>query len=275
MKHYVRCVRPGFKRFDPVLLAKETERIVCKGNKRRYTGFVLDPEYQGIVTGYTSGCNLRCVFCGGDWSRDYPEKCGHFYSPEEVYKKLLNVGEKFGIKRLRISGAEPTVGKAHLLELLEYVENSEFRVFVLETNGMLFGMDRDYLQEISKFRKICVRVSLKAGTPHDLTRKTGAIPESFNIPFEAIKNLIDYKIKFILAAVTDPRLMSKEERNILLRKLESVNPNLLSKLQEEIIFPYQTTLARLKQAGFDWRQFLLPLPIVKIFRKMHKTGLIV
>lgn len=259
MEHYIRYVRSGFKHFDPVLLAKETERIVCKGNKRKYTGFVSrDPEYRGVVTGYTSGCSLRCVFCAADWSRDYPEKCGHFYSPEEVIKKLSDMGEKSGTKQLRISGAEPTIGKAHILELLEYVENSEFRIFILETNGTLFGVDRDYVQAISKFRKVHVRVSLKAGTPQDFARKTGAIPESFNIPFEAIRNLIKYKIKFRVAAVTDPRLMSEEERNMLLKKLGSINPNIPLNLDEEVMFPYRTALTRLQQAGFEWRKYLFP-----------------
>lgn len=258
MKHYVRSVGPGFKHFDPVQLAKETERIVCKGNKRKYTRFILDPEYRGIATGHTSGCSLRCVFCSADWSRDYPEKCGHFYSPEEVFKKLSDIEEKSGTKRLRISGAEPTIGKAHILELLEYVENSEFRIFVLETNGTLFGVDKDYVQAISKFRKAHVRVSLKAGTPYDFARKTGAIPESFNIPFEAIRNLIKYEVKFNVAAVTDPRLMGEEEWSLLLKKLESINPNILLSLEEEVMFPYRTALQRLQQAGFEWRQYLFP-----------------
>jgi len=274
MEHYIRYVRPGFKNFDPVLLAKETERIVCKGNERKYTGFVLDPEYRGIVTGYTAGCSLRCVFCGADWSRDYPEKCGHFYSPKEVFKKLSNIAEKSENKRLRISGAEPTIGKAHILELLELVENSEFRIFILETNGTLFGVDRDYVQAMSKFRKIHVRVSLKAGTPHDFARKTGAIPESFNIPFEAIRNLINYKIKFNVAAVTDPRLMSGEERNVLIKKLESINPNILLNLEEEVMYPYKTTLTRLQQAGFEWRQYLFPRRILNIVRKMPKNNVV-
>lgn len=270
-EHYTRYVRPGFKHFDPVLLAEETEKIVCKGNKRKYTGFVLDPEYRGIVTGYTVGCSLRCVFCSGDWSRDFPEKCGHFYSPKEVIEKLYNKAEKLEKKRIRISGAEPTIGKVHLLELLENVENSEFRIFVLETNGTIFGIDQEYVQAISNFKKVHVRVSLKAGTPHDFARKTGAIPESFGIPFEAIKNLIKYNIKFNVAAVTDPRLMSNEERHILLRKLESINPRILSNLEEEVMLPYRTTLARLQQAGFDWHKYVLPWQIIKIVRKMPRT----
>jgi len=266
MKDYVRYVTPEFKHFDPVLLTKETERIVCKGENRKYAGFVSDPEYQGIVTGYTCGCCLRCVFCSADWSRDYPEKFGNFYSPKEVFEKLSDMGQKSRLKRLRISGAEPAIGKEHLLELLEHVENSKVRIFVLETNGIPFGSDKNYVQAISKFKKVHVRVSLKAGTPHDFARKTGAIPESFNIPFEAIRNLINYRIKFNVAAVTDPRLMSEEERNILLKKLESINPNILLNLEEEVMYPYKTTLTRLQQAGFEWRQYLFPWPITKIVR---------
>jgi len=36
---YPRYVTPGFKPFDPVKLAKVTEKIVCKGDKRKYTAF--------------------------------------------------------------------------------------------------------------------------------------------------------------------------------------------------------------------------------------------
>jgi len=51
------------------------------------------------------------------------------------------------VKKLRVSGAEPTIGKNHLLALLERFEASEFRLFILETNGVLFGVDKDYVQE--------------------------------------------------------------------------------------------------------------------------------
>jgi len=271
MKQYVRYVKPGFREFDPVSLARETERIVCKGENRKYTGFVADPEYQTIVTGYASGCCLRCVFCSADWSRDYPRKCGHFYSPKEAFEKLSRTAKKFGFKRLRISGAEPTIGREHLLELLELVEKSRFRVFVLETNGILFGSDKDYVKEISRFRKIHIRVSLKAGTPDDFARKTGAIPESFNIPFQAIENLTKFEVRFNVAAVTDPRLMSRWERNALLKKLSDISPKTLLSLEDEVIFPYATAIARLRSAGFNWHHFLLPLKLIGVIKRHNRA----
>jgi uncharacterized Fe-S cluster-containing radical SAM superfamily protein len=186
MKAYPRFVTPGFEPFDPVELARETEKIVCRGDERKYTSFYCTGVYGGIATGYACGCCLRCVYCWIDFSREWPEKYGEFYSPAEAFKRLSTAARRVGVRKLRISGAEPTLGKEHLLGLLEYVERSEFDVFILETNGILFGVDRDYVRAISKFTKPHVRVSLKAGTPEAFTRKTGAKPEAFEIPFRAI-----------------------------------------------------------------------------------------
>ena len=39
-KTYQRYVEPGFIPFDPLELAEETEKIVCRGNRRKYTKFI-------------------------------------------------------------------------------------------------------------------------------------------------------------------------------------------------------------------------------------------
>jgi uncharacterized Fe-S cluster-containing radical SAM superfamily protein len=255
LKAYQRFITPGFKPFNPVELAKETERIVCKGNQRRYTDFYATGVYGGIATGYTVGCCLRCVFCWVDWSRDFPEKFGVFYSPEEVFERLSAAAYKHHVQKLRISGAEPTIGKDHLLGLLEYVEKSEFKLFILETNGILFGIDKDYVRKIASFTKPHVRISIKAGTPEAFTKKTGATPESFELPFKAIEHLLNFGASFHVAAMSaDPRIMSPEERLSLIKRLAEIDPNLAFNLEEEVVDPYETTLARLKYAGLklDW-----------------------
>ena len=154
MSAYPRCILPGFEPFDSVELAFETEKIVSKGDARKYTHFYVVGVYGGIATGYAVGCCLRCVFCWVDWSRDYPERFGEFYSPDEAFQKLKAAALRRGVNKLRISGAEPTIGKSHLLGLLERVEASEFGLFVLETNGILLGVDKDYVQAVSRFKKI-------------------------------------------------------------------------------------------------------------------------
>jgi len=252
MKTYPRFVTPDFEPFNPIELAMETEKIVCRGNKRKYTAFYATGVYGGIATGYTCGCCLRCVFCWTNWSRDFPEKFGKFYSPVEAFEKLSEAAHKYDVRKLRISGAEPTLGRGHLLALLELVDDSEFDIFILETNGILFGADENYVKEISRFKKPHVRVSLKAGTPEAFTRRTGARPESFELPFRAIRNLLNHGVSFHVAGMMDdPRIVSKQERVELARRLVEIDPRLVVAFEGEVIDSYETTLARLKSAGLS------------------------
>jgi uncharacterized Fe-S cluster-containing radical SAM superfamily protein len=156
---YQRYLEPGFTPFDPLELARQTEKIVCRGDQRKYTKFYCTGVYGGIATGFTCGCCLRCIFCWVNWSRDFPEKYGVFRSPEEAFRQLSRVARKAGVDQLRISGAEPTLGKSHLLGLLKRVEDSPFRLFILETNGILIGADPDYALQIARFKKVHTRVS--------------------------------------------------------------------------------------------------------------------
>lgn len=249
-ENYQRYLEPGFTPFDPLELARQTEQIVCRGDSRKYTKFYCTGVYGGIATGYTCGCCLRCIFCWVDWSRDFPEKSGVFRSPAEAFGQLARVARKARVRQLRISGAEPTIGKSHLLSLLAKVESSSFRLFILETNGILLGADPNYARQIARFKKVHTRLSLKAGTPEAFTRKTGARPESFELPFEGIVNLLRAEASFHVAAMTaDERIVSRQERRNLLDRLSSIHPALADNLEEEIVDPYHTTLERLQYAG--------------------------
>ena len=247
---YQRCLEPGFISFDPLELAKQTEKIVCRDDSRKYTKFCCTRMYGGIVTGYTCGCCLRCIFCWVHRSRDFPEKYGRFYSPTEAFHQLSRVARKARVSQLRISGAEPTLGKSHLLGLLERVENSPFSLFILETNGILLGVDADYARQIARFKKVHTRVSLKAGTPEAFTRKTGAVPESFELPFKGIVNLMEAEAGFHVAAMSaDSRIVDRLERQSLFDRLTSIDPSLVDSLEEEVVSPYHNALERLRHAG--------------------------
>lgn len=244
---YQRYLTPDTKPYNPSELAKLTELIVCRGEKRKYTDFYATGVYGGIATGYTVGCCLRCYYCWVGWSRDFPERYGEFYSPKEVFSKLREIARRCKVKRMRISGAEPTIGKTHLLKLLELVEGTDF-LFILETNGFLFGEDEEYVREVSKFKKVHVRVCLKAGFKEGLTQRTGASPESLELPYKAIEYLLAYGARFHVAAMTDPRIMSNTERKFIIEKLYKIHPLLAKNLEEEIIDLYDTTKARLRYA---------------------------
>jgi uncharacterized Fe-S cluster-containing radical SAM superfamily protein len=261
LRQYIRYPTPDSRPFDPLDLAERTERIVCRDDERKYTDFYATGVYGGIATGYACGCCLRCIFCWVDWSRDFPERYGEFYSPEQVFSNLTKAAHRKGVRKLRISGSEPTLAKKHLLTLLELAECSEFDLFILETNGILFGVDREYVRQVSKFGKTHVRVSLKAGTPESFTRKTGARAESFELPFDSIRNLMDYGVSFHVAAMSaDPRVMDREERESLIGKLADIDGKFALNLEEEVVEPYKTTLARLQYANVK-----LKWPLTQIY----------
>jgi uncharacterized Fe-S cluster-containing radical SAM superfamily protein len=251
MNSYPRFLSKEFEAYDPIELAQKTEEIVCKGDARKYTDFYATGVYGGIATGYTVGCCLRCYFCWVDWGRDYPEKYGNLYSAIVTFENLKKAAIRFGVKKLRISGAEPTLGRKHLLSLLKYVEESEFGLFILETNGILFGADESYVKDISKFDKPHIRISLKAGTPEGFEKRTGANKKSFNLPYYAIEYLKNADVSFHVAAMTDKRIMEEEERRALIKKLSAIDEDLAKNLEEEHVDPYDTTLKRLKHASIE------------------------
>lgn len=265
MTVYQRFLMPKFKPFDPLDLARETEKIVTRegkeGLERKYVGIYSAPVYRGIATGYAAGCCLRCIYCWANWSRDFPEKFGEFYSPREVAQRLFRAAERgitspgwerfkhLKVEKLRLSGCEPTLGKEHLLGVLNYVKDSKYKLFILETNGILFGADRDYVKKLGEFReKLYVRISFKAAQPDAFTQRTGAIGKYYELPFKALAYLLDEGIYARAAAMTDPAVMPEEERKILIEKLNDIDPkaNYSSTLEEERIDRYDTTLQRLK-----------------------------
>lgn len=251
MKTYLRFLTPEVEPFDPLELAKETEKIVCRKDQRKYTDFYATGVYGGIATGYTCGCCLRCIFCWVDLSREFPESHGEFYSPKQAFEKLREVALRHRVDRARISGAEPTLGREHLIPLLQWVEESSLSLFVLETNGISFGADSSYVKEVSQFKKVHIRVSLKAGTPEGFTRRTGAKAEAFMLPFKTIQSLLRYRVNFHVASMSaDPRFMDKEERQSLRKRLKEIEPRLVKHLEEEVVDPYRTTLLRLKYANY-------------------------
>lgn len=281
MKEYQRFLTPESKPFNPLELAKETEKIVTKegaeGLERKYVGIYSAPVYGGIATGYAAGCCLRCIYCWSNWSRDFPEEFGEFYSPKEVSQELFKAAEQgitspgwerfrnLRVDKLRLSGCEPTLGKEHLLKLLEYIEGSGYP-FYLETNGIMFGADRDYVVELSKFsRFIYVRVSFKAATPDGFQERTGGIGKYYELPFKALENLLDKGIYARAAAMTDSRVMSEKERKILIEKLNEIDPSAdyHANLEEERIDPYSTTIKRLR--AYQDAEFAL-----KLKDKIHK-----
>lgn len=247
-EEYPRFVKPDFKPFNPIELASWTEAMICKDSMRKYTDFYCVGVYGGISTGYIVGCCLRCIFCWVDLSRDFPERFGKFYSPQEAFEEILRNAKKKNVRKMRISGGEPTLCRDHLLSLLDMIDKTDF-LFILETNGILFGADEGYVERLTKYRNIHVRVSLKAGTPEGFQKRTGARGDFYELPYNAIKHLMNKEISFHVAAMGDPRLMPPEEREVMIKRLNEIGYR--DYLEEETCDPYHHTIYRLKEAGVE------------------------
>jgi uncharacterized Fe-S cluster-containing radical SAM superfamily protein len=245
---YPSYLHRGFEPFDPIELARLTEAKVCRGSSRKYTDFYCVGVYGGISTAYTVGCCLRCIFCWVDFSRDFPDQYGAFYSPDEVARRLMANARGKRISKLRISGGEPMLCREHLLSVLDRIEGKGF-AFILETNGLPLGHDDSYARELARYHDVYVRVSLKAGTAEGFQERTGAKGEFWELPFRAIESLMQARVEFHVAAMTDPRLMPLEERQNLLRTLRQIGYD--GYLEEELCDPYPSSLVRLQAAGWE------------------------
>ena len=239
---------PDLKPYNPLELAKKTEKIVCRGDARKYTKFYNVGVYGGISTGYTVGCDLRCIFCWVEWSRDFPEEHGKFYTPQQVFQRLVFNAKKKRISKLRISGGEPTLAKEHLLKVLDLINTTDY-FFILETNGILFGADIEYVKSLRKYKNVYTRLCLKAGTAEGFQRRTGAKGEFYKLPFKGIENLMRAGVKFHVACMNDPVLMEREENQAMMKKLKELNYQ--DYLEEEVCDPYYTSVKRLEKAGYQ------------------------
>lgn len=225
---------------DPIELSKQIEKIVTRESDRKYYRFRAARFYGGIATADAVGCNLNCAFCWVNEPRKKPQKYGEFYSAKEVAKKLEGIARQGRFSKVRVSGAEPTIGRQHLLELINEISGY---LFILETNGILLGCDESYAKEFAG-KKLHVRVALKGASREEFSILTNARPEFFDYQLKALENLKKYNVSFHAAVITFSKNMQ-----LLLERLRSIDETLAEELEIEelMIFPHvQKELERRK-----------------------------
>ncbi|RLG47650.1 MAG: molybdenum cofactor biosynthesis protein MoaA [Thermoproteota archaeon] len=229
---------------DPLRLSRQVEARVTRGLDRMYWRFRVDRWYGGVATADASGCNLRCVFC---WSWSHVTRPrGFFISPEEVAERLSSAALSAGVRRVRVSGGEPTIGRAHLLRLIELLEGSGL-LFILETNGILIGADRSYAEDLSGFSHLHVRVSLKGCSPEEFSRLTGAVPEAFRLQLASLENLARSGASFHPSVVIS--FSTEDSLRGLVSRLREIDPSLPAALALEEVILYPPVRERLRRAG--------------------------
>jgi uncharacterized Fe-S cluster-containing radical SAM superfamily protein len=213
--------------YDPLELSKKIEKIVVENNLKKYYRFRPTGFYGGIATADTVGCNLRCKFCWSSNSVWNTTNTGEFYSAEEVANTLQNIADKKGYHQLRISGGEPTIGKQHLINVLENIKTTY--AFILETNGILLGYDKKYVEDLSVFDNLHVRVCLKGADSEEFSLFTGA-EKGFEYQLKALQYLRDKQMNFNIAFVST----HQEKKQDFFQRLVEMNLDKIMIEEEEI-----------------------------------------
>jgi len=246
--------------YDPVVRHEAVERLVVRDvgawQERKYWRFRCDRWYGGIVTADAVGCGLVCKYC---WVSDKalfrPEEAGKFYRPNTLGDILLGMAQKRRLNQLRVSGGEPTIGWKHLLQLLDDLDGKDFH-FILETNGILIGKETDYAKELSKYRFIHVRVSLKGCNEKEFTTLTSAKPEGFTLQLRALESLLHAGVPCHPAVMIS--FSTKQSLQELTRRLKSINRKLAEELETEELILYPNVKRKIVKHGLKYQTSYTP-----------------
>ena len=237
----------SMKGYDPIKLTQKMESIVVDGNKRKYAKLSRPLRFYGGTTSAVEvGCNLRCKFCFSDKPVFRPQSTGKFYTPQQVFDALVMGASRYGHKLISASASEGTLGRQHLFELLDLVDQSDY-IYILETNGMTIGNDKEFAEQLAQFKNLHVRVSIKGTNQDEYHQLTNAIPTSYELPFKALKYLIDAKVSCnacVMISFSDEAGIQAVEQ-----KLFETHPGLLKSLEKEHITPFPKVAKRLSKNG--------------------------
>jgi uncharacterized Fe-S cluster-containing radical SAM superfamily protein len=146
---------------------------------------------------------------------------------------------------MRLSGGEPTIGRSHLLDVLDKIEEQHRFRFILETNGILLGTDRPYCDELAAFRCLHVRVSLKGSCETEFEKLTGAKGEGFGQQLEALRNLRDIGVSCHPAVMSS--FSTEGEICQLKDRISRIDDRLTNDLELEEIIRYPRVERRLRK----------------------------
>ena len=135
----------------------------------------------------------------------------------------------------------------HLLQLLERLRYNKSLNFILETNGILLGNDRNFSRALSDFRFLHVRVSLKGCNEDDFEKLTGASSQGFELQLQSLKNLVDEGVSCHAAVMTS--FSSRDSFLQLANRLSSIDPRLARDLETEEVIMYPRVAKKLRTFG--------------------------
>ena len=239
--------------FDPLIRAREVEELVMEGLARKYYRFRPARYYGGIATADLVGCPFLCAYCWNYARNLHPELSrDRYYSPDEVAKRLLAIMKRKRFNKVRLSGAEPILGEQsfeHLYKVLEGIYKANPMCdFILETNGLLIGCEERFVQELSHFERLQVRVSLKGFDEESFEAISGSNRKYFDLPIKGLKDLIGNGINAwpaIMYEIFGPEGMGKINKTLM---EYGIRPE---ELEIEYLEPYPFVLENLNKRSIS------------------------
>ena len=246
--------------YDPVQRHIAIEKLVVReslgGQEKKYYRVRPARWYGGIVTADCTGCGLLCKFCWvSDNVMNRPAEVGKFYPPDEIAHGLVTLAKKRGLRQLRVSGGEPTIGKPHLLQLLDRLKREDCH-FILETNGILIAYDESYAEELSKYDFVHVRVSLKGCNEEEFCMLTGAKPDGFKLQLKSIEKLVEADVSCHPSIMTS--FSPRKALEMLIKRLGSISSEVAREVEIEELILYPHVINRIRKYGLKYYRAYTP-----------------
>ena len=118
-------------------------------------------------------------------------------------------------------------------------------MYILETNGMTLGADPEFAQQLSRYKNLHVRVSLKGANEEEYHTLTGARRSSYALPFRALQHLIEAGVSCnacVMASFSSGASLKAFEQ-----RLFELHPCMMLSLESELISLFPKVRERLEK----------------------------
>ena len=108
---------------------------------------------------------------------------------------------------------------------------------------MTLGYDPQFAKELSHFKNLHVRVSIKGANKKEFNQLTGAMSSSYDLPYKALRYLIAAEVS--CNACLSISFSSSDNIKIAEARLAAIRPGLLKSLEKEHITLFPKVYQRL------------------------------
>ena len=112
---------------------------------------------------------------------------------------------------------------------------------------MTLGQDLELVQQLAKFKRLHVRVSIKGASEEEFHKLTGAIPEAYDLAYQALSHLIKQGVSCnacLVASFSDADGIQQAKQ-----RLGGIAPGILKSLEIERIKQFPKVRSRLQKHG--------------------------